>query len=82
MNGSHGDGMGERHPKDPRVAFPGHRERGPRRGTFTYEDIARATGLSVGTVIAYAAGRRRKFSMDDFASVAAFLREHTPQRGK
>ncbi len=78
MNGTRG-GIGERHPDDPRVRFPGHRERGPRRGTFTYEDLARATGLTVGTVVAYAAGKRRRFSLDDFASVAVFIREHTPK---
>ena len=69
-----------RNPRDPRITMANHRERGPRAGRVTYADIAAATGLSVGTVIAYAGGKRRRFSLDDFASVAAFLREHTPKQ--
>lgn len=68
--------MNNRHPADPRAVFPGHHERGPRRGSFTYEDVARVTGLTKGTVIAYA--HRGKLSLDDFDSVAAFLRSHLP----
>jgi len=37
------------HPRDPR-ANPNHHERGPKRFSYTFDDIARAAGLSLGTI--------------------------------
>lgn len=64
----------DRNPKDPRVVFPGHRERGPRRFCFTYQDLADAAGVGKATVIAYVC--RKKLDMSDLAAIASFITEH------
>lgn len=70
--------MNERHTRDPRN-HPRYRAHGPRKATFTYQDIAEATGLCLETVVAYASGKRAQYKIDDFQSVAAFLRRHVPK---
>lgn len=57
--------------QDPRDAFPNHHERGPKRWMYTYADIARAAGLSVGTVKNYK--KLGRFDPADLASVARLI---------
>ena len=56
--------------KDPRNN-PNHRERGPKRFSFTYADVARATGLSQRTARALA--QRGAYDPNDLRSLAAFI---------
>jgi hypothetical protein len=68
--------MGNRNTKDPRVAFPNHRERGCTPYRYTYEDIARCAGVSVRTVRGAASRRGDKApSLDprSLESVVAFV---------
>ena len=60
---------------DPRTR-KNYRPRGPKRFSYTYEDIARLSGLSLRTVKAYAAGKRRLYDPTDLGSVVAFLVQH------
>lgn len=65
-------------PRDPR-SHPNYRHRGPKRwAEVTYPAIAKAAGLTVGTVRQYA--RRRIFDPADLASVAAFITRHRARR--
>lgn len=61
------------HPMDPRQT-PNHHERGPRRFSYTYEDIAAAATLSPNTVKAYACASI--FDARDLRSVSAFIQRH------
>lgn len=62
--------LSERDPKDPRVVFAGHRERGPRRFTYTWTDMAALLGCSVKT--AQNAASFGTFDPASLASVVAF----------
>jgi hypothetical protein len=63
----------DRKPTDPRVVFAGrHRERGPKALlVVTYPAIARATGLTVGTV--KNAVTRGELDTTDLESIVAFI---------
>lgn len=50
---------------------PRHRERGPKKFHFTYEDIGRAAGVSLGTARTYASTGR--YDPRDLRSVAEFV---------
>jgi hypothetical protein len=67
---------------DPRQN-PGHRERGPKRFSFTYEDIAQAAGIAVGSVKNAAAGRHATLDPNRLESVVEFInRRRGRQEGK
>lgn len=60
---------------DPRVN-PRHRERGPARFTFTYQDIADLTGMTVAAVRNAASATKRgaaELNPRDLASVVRFV---------
>jgi hypothetical protein len=60
---------------DPRLN-PGHRERGPARFTFTYQDIADLTGMTVAAVRNAASATKRvpaELNPRDLASVVRFI---------
>ncbi len=65
--------------QNPRRALPKHRERGPKRWSYTYADIAKAAGLSVGTVKNYK--KLGRLDPSDLASVAHLIcRENRRER--
>lgn len=53
-----------------------YRPRGPKRFSYTYEDIARLAGLSLRTVKAYGTGTHRRYDPADLGSVMAFILAH------
>jgi hypothetical protein len=53
--------------QNPRAVFPSHKERGPRRYTYTIQDVARAASLSVHTV------RSHKVDLTDFKAVCLWV---------
>lgn len=58
---------------NPREQHKGkHRERGPKKFTFTYADIAKACGLKVNTVREYAQRKDGPIDMTEFESVIRF----------
>lgn len=52
-------------------SHPNHKERGPAKWYYTYEDIADLTGLKLASV--YNARSRGEFDPDDFDSVIRFI---------
>lgn len=70
----------ERNPKDPRVVFPNHRERGPRRFTYGWEQIAAV--LKCSEKRAQNMACERLFDPTDFESIVAFAasRRRAPSR--
>lgn len=65
-------------PKDPRVVFAGrHRERGRAKYSFTYEDIARVSNVSVKTV-RNSAVHRAELDPHDLESVIRFVLRRRP----
>ena len=57
--------------QNPRRILPKHRERGPKRWTYTYADIAKASGLSLGTVKNYK--KLGRLDPADLGSVARLI---------
>lgn len=58
-------------PADPRIKFPKHKERGPARHSFTYNDLAELLGCKVGTL--YNARHRRELDPMDIESVVNYV---------
>lgn len=69
------------HPgQNPRTTLRHHRERGPKRWEYTYADIAKAAGLSVGTLKNYK--KLGRFDPADLESVARLIcRANRRKRG-
>ncbi len=89
----------DRKETDPRVAWPGHRERGPkligrvlrvtrrgrRRRGFTYQDVAEAAGVSLGTVRNAASrrgGRGPELDVESLESVVAYVARRAGRKAK
>lgn len=65
--------------EDPRKKIRRHRERGMKRWSFTYADIAKVCGISVGAVRKAASWRGKRpprLDMTDIVSFASFLQDH------
>jgi hypothetical protein len=67
--------VSNRDPNDPRNDSR-HRERGPKAFTFTYRDVATASGVTEGTVKVYATAKHPRLDPTDLRSVAAFVHGH------
>lgn len=77
------DGERQRHPRDPRVTFRNHRERGPKRWPrarpgWSYPIVAEAAGVTVGAV--KKAAREGLLDMDDLGSVIDWVAARRQRR--
>lgn len=61
---------------NPRLVLKNHRERGPKKWSFTYADIAKACGITEKTVRNAAAGKSPKIDMTDLVSVYRFIAKY------
>lgn len=57
---------------NPRECFEGHRERGPKKFAFTYQDYAELLGVTPGWVKHLVSGENPAFDPADLASVLDF----------
>lgn len=62
--------------ENPRVVLKNHRERGPKKWSFTYADIAKACGITAKTVRNAAAGKSPELDMTDLKSLVRFVAKH------
>ena len=66
--------------ENPRLAFGGHKERGPKKYSFTLIDVAKICGLKHETVKIYFS--RHKIDGNNFAQVFQFCLEYLAKKHK
>jgi hypothetical protein len=69
----------EPNPKDPRIKFLGHKERGPEKFTYTFQKVADAIGVKLSTMRSnYASEVRKMAEEQDLLKLAAFVTGKAP----